>query len=133
MHLNNMQARGCTTCTYSTPFKLSMCMHMQMLASYLVGGPTITTLSFVGDCVGHHLHAVVINFSLKWVYSYKIQTYDQLGSINLIVIKITEDVIQQYHLHYRRDKLNSQFIITKFSVLHAGGRSLFTFQTSRES
>ena len=33
----------------------------------------------------------------------------------------------------RRDKLNSQFIITKFSILHAGGRSLFRFQTSRET
>ena len=30
-------------------------------------------------------------------------------------------------------KLNSQFIATKFSILHAGGRSLFRFQTSRES
>ena len=34
---------------------------------------------------------------------------------------------------FRRDKLNSQFIVTKFSILHAGGRSLFRFQTSRES
>ena len=33
----------------------------------------------------------------------------------------------------RRDKLNSQFIVTKFSILRAGGRSLFRFQTSRES
>ena len=33
----------------------------------------------------------------------------------------------------RRDKLNSQFIVTKFSILHAGGRSLFRFQTSREA
>ena len=32
--------------------------------------------------------------------------------------------------YIRRDKLNSQFIVTKFSILHAGGRSLFTFQTS---
>ena len=32
----------------------------------------------------------------------------------------------------RRDKLNSQFIVTKFSILHAGGWSLFRFQTSRE-
>ena len=33
----------------------------------------------------------------------------------------------------RRDKLNSQFIVTKFSILHAGGRSLFRFRTSRET
>ena len=33
----------------------------------------------------------------------------------------------------RRDKLNSQFINTKFSILHASGRSLFRFQTSRET
>ena len=33
---------------------------------------------------------------------------------------------------FRRDKLNSQFIVTKFSILHAGGRSLFRFQTSVE-
>ena len=33
----------------------------------------------------------------------------------------------------RRDKLNSQFIVTKFSILHAGGRSLFRFQTIRET
>ena len=32
----------------------------------------------------------------------------------------------------RRDKLNSQFIVIKISILHAGGRSFFTFQTSRE-
>ena len=32
----------------------------------------------------------------------------------------------------RRDKLNSQFIVTKISILHAGGRSFFIFQTSRE-
>ena len=32
-----------------------------------------------------------------------------------------------------RDKLNSHFIVTKFSILHAGGRSLFRFQTSRET
>ena len=38
------------------------------------------------------------------------------------------------HSHpLRRDKLNSQFIVTKFSILHAGGRSLFRFQTSRET
>ena len=33
----------------------------------------------------------------------------------------------------RRDELNSQFIVTKFSILHAGWRSLFRFQTSRET
>ena len=33
----------------------------------------------------------------------------------------------------RRDKQNSQFIVTKFSILHAGGRSLFRFQTIRET
>ena len=33
----------------------------------------------------------------------------------------------------RRDELNSQFIVTKFSILHAGGRSLFRFQTIRET
>ena len=33
----------------------------------------------------------------------------------------------------RRDKLNSQFIVTKFSILHAGGRSLFRFQSNRET
>ena len=31
---------------------------------------------------------------------------------------------------FRRDKLNSQFIVTKFSILHAGGRSLFRFHIS---
>ena len=35
-------------------------------------------------------------------------------------------------LAIRRDKLNSQFIVTKISILHAGGRSFFIFQTSRE-
>ena len=30
----------------------------------------------------------------------------------------------------RRGKLNSQFIVTRFSVLHAGGRSLFRFHIS---
>ena len=35
-------------------------------------------------------------------------------------------------LDLRRDKLNSQFIVTKISILHAGGRSFFIFQTSRE-
>jgi len=30
----------------------------------------------------------------------------------------------------RRDKLNSQFIVTRFSILHAGGRSLFRFHIS---
>jgi hypothetical protein len=34
--------------------------------------------------------------------------------------------------HIRRGKLNSQFIVTDFSILHAGGRSLFRFQTSTE-
>ena len=33
----------------------------------------------------------------------------------------------------RRDKLNSQFIVAKSSILHAGGRSLFRFHTSSES
>ena len=37
------------------------------------------------------------------------------------------------YIYIRRDKLNSQFIVTKFSILHAGGRSLFRFQTSRET
>ena len=36
-------------------------------------------------------------------------------------------------LTVRRDKINSQFIVTKLSILYAGGRSLFRFQTSRES
>ena len=31
----------------------------------------------------------------------------------------------------RRGKLNSQFIVADFSILHAGGRSLFRFQTSK--
>ena len=30
--------------------------------------------------------------------------------------------------HFRRDKLNSQFIVTKISILHAGGLSFFRFQ-----
>ena len=30
----------------------------------------------------------------------------------------------------RRCKLNSQFIVTRFSILHAGGRSLFRFHIS---
>ena len=30
----------------------------------------------------------------------------------------------------RPGKLNSQFIVTKFSVLHAGGQSLFRFHIS---
>ncbi len=33
----------------------------------------------------------------------------------------------------KRDKLNSQFIVTKFLILHAGGRSLFRFQVGRET
>ena len=39
----------------------------------------------------------------------------------------------QSSMELRRDKLNSQFIVTKFSILHAGGRSLFRFQTNRET
>ena len=31
---------------------------------------------------------------------------------------------------FRRGKLNSQFIVTRFSILHAGGRSLFRFHIS---
>jgi hypothetical protein len=31
----------------------------------------------------------------------------------------------------RRGKLNSRFIVIDFSILHAGGRSLFRFQTHR--
>ena len=31
----------------------------------------------------------------------------------------------------RRGKLNSQFIVTDFSILHVGGWSLFRFQTSK--
>ena len=33
--------------------------------------------------------------------------------------------------HIRRSRLNSQFIVTDFSILHAGGRSLFRFQISK--
>jgi hypothetical protein len=36
------------------------------------------------------------------------------------------------HLTVRQGKLNSQFIVTDFSILHAGGPSLFRFQTSTE-
>ena len=39
----------------------------------------------------------------------------------------------RHKLPLRRDKLNSQFIVTKFSILHAGGRSLFRFQICRET
>ena len=35
-------------------------------------------------------------------------------------------------INIRHDKLNSQFIVTKISILHAGGRSFFIFQTSSE-
>ena len=38
-----------------------------------------------------------------------------------------------WYVSIRRDKQNSQFIVTKFSILHAGGRSLLRFQTSRET
>ena len=31
---------------------------------------------------------------------------------------------------YRRGKLNSQFIVTRVSILHAGGQSLFRFHIS---
>ena len=37
---------------------------------------------------------------------------------------------QQEQFALRRGKLNSQFIVTRFSVLHAGGRSLFRFHIS---
>ena len=33
-------------------------------------------------------------------------------------------VSRYVQLVYRRDKLNSQFIVTKFSILHVGGRLL---------
>ena len=35
-----------------------------------------------------------------------------------------------YDFIIRPGKLNSQFIVTNFSVLHAGGRSLFRFHIS---
>ena len=40
---------------------------------------------------------------------------------------------QCHYINVRWDKLKSQFIVTKFSILHAGERSLFRFQTSRET
>ena len=33
-------------------------------------------------------------------------------------------------IQLRRGKLNLQFIVTRFSILHAGGRSLFRFHIS---
>ena len=33
----------------------------------------------------------------------------------------------------RRDKVDSQFIVTKFSILHAGGRLLFIFHIAGTS
>ena len=38
--------------------------------------------------------------------------------------------IRKFETIIRPGKLNSQFIVTNFSVLHAGGRSLFRFHIS---
>ena len=39
-------------------------------------------------------------------------------------------IISLSFIHIRPGKPNSQFIVTTFSVLHAGGRSLFRFHIS---
>ena len=41
-------------------------------------------------------------------------------------------IVTCVHAAIRQDKLNSQFIVTNISILHAGGWSFFRFQTSRE-
>ena len=55
------------------------------------------------------------------------------GSCNNYTIIVVISTTDYGCSNVRRDKLNSQFIVTKFSILHAGGRSLFRFQTSRET
>jgi hypothetical protein len=40
--------------------------------------------------------------------------------------------MSSHSITVRRGKLNSQFIVTDFLILHAGGWSLFRFQTSTE-
>ena len=55
----------------------------------------------------------------------------------MILTKHLEAKIRQFfvifNISLRWDKLNSQYIVTKFSILHVGERSLFRFQTSRET
>ena len=65
--------------------------------------------------------------------------HELISSISCILYPLDYDVCQisPTPLHrmnlllFRRGKLNSQFIVTDFSILHAGGRSLFRFQTSK--
>ena len=42
---------------------------------------------------------------------------------NVYIRELLRSLLRVF-LNIRRDKLNSQFIVTKFSILHAGGRSL---------
>ena len=49
-----------------------------------------------------------------------------MGNIFVVTIVSTLLIITGV----RRGKLNSQFIVTRFSILHAGGRSLFRFHIS---
>ena len=53
--------------------------------------------------------------------------------LNMTHVPLIITVVGLLWFPIRRDKLNSQFIVTKFSILYAGGRSLFRFQTSRET
>ena len=43
---------------------------------------------------------------------------------SIFFCETTLSILTYYYQEYiRRNKLNSQFIVTKFSILHAGGRS----------
>ena len=54
-----------------------------------------------------------------------------LPSMQLVGLQARGTTSRQVTELLRRGKLNSQFTVTDFSILHAGGRSLFRFQTSK--
>ena len=57
--------------------------------------------------------------------------YDCLGPDHVSIFRNREVALIQRSS--KAGQLNSQFIVTKFSILHAGRRSLFRFQTNRET
>ena len=79
------------------------------------------------------MHSISLqrNFSVKLVQGQCIQVikrYVFMHILELICMHVHKSC-QPFTL-IRPGKLNSQFIVTNFSVLHAGGRSLFRFHIS---
>jgi hypothetical protein len=54
-----------------------------------------------------------------------------IGLLGIVEVTNSSQISKRVAI-IRQGKLNSQFIVTDFSVLHAGGRSLLRFQTSIE-